>query len=392
MNQLTHSHTQSESMYAYAGQLITQMKASDSLLADAGTNSLSAAHLIDMLDHVNDGIFFSETNGTLIFANQTLATITGYEKGNLVGSTFAKWLRKDISADILRTIWTAMYESKPWEGHISGATQFGEALELTLKLTPVVENSVTIGYIGILTDITKLKEVEQLKAQFIANVSHELRTPLTNLKTYITLLERGDSKKSGKYVQTIKNETVRLGNLIEDIMSLSRLDEKADKLDLRQVDLVDLLDNVTHIYRLEAAQDAITIRLKRPENKIPTFIGNGEKLHTAISNMLKNAVNFTDHGGDIQVTLSQTKENCRNYALITISDSGVGIGSEEQTHIFKQFYRGAAAADGKIPGTGLGLTMANQIIKSHGGSIEVSSQLGRGTTFTIKLPIGSLVC
>ena len=156
MNELTQTHVQQEDLLAYAGQLISHLNQTDTILADApivemGTSLLPALQLVDMLDHVSDGIFFANPDGTLIFANETLAKITGYEKANLVGNSFAKWLKKDISADILRSIWTTMYEGNAWKGHISGATQFGEALELTLKLNPAVENGKIIGYIGTIT-------------------------------------------------------------------------------------------------------------------------------------------------------------------------------------------------------------------------------------------------
>ena len=260
-----------------------------------------------------------------------------------------------------------------------GAESF-EALSSNVEL-----EGQNIGTVIVLRDITRLKELDRLKSQFVATVSHELRTPLANIKLYLSLLRRAQGEGESHYHKTLKSETDRLATMIEDLLDLSRLDAEQQvqfvQLNLGYLvgEIVKTQRPVCEIKRIELAYEA--------EGHVKV-LGNQDRLIQVFTNLLANAIAYTPAGGMITLRMSPMGgEQARPGIIVEVEDSGMGIPADELPYVFDRFYRGRMAQQLKIHGSGLGLAIVREIVESHGGSITVHSDLGHGSCFRIWLPL-----
>jgi two-component system phosphate regulon sensor histidine kinase PhoR len=227
-----------------------------------------------------------------------------------------------------------------------------------------------------------------LKSQFVSDVSHELRTPLTNIRLYLDLLERvQDKDRVARYLVTLSRESDRLANLIDDLLSLSRLDVGATPLQPKPVDLNLLLDSLVADRTSLASQQGLTLALDMEKN-LPTISGDERLLGQIFTNLLTNAMNYTDEGGQITIRSRLADYKNRPGVTVEVEDTGLGIIPEEQADIFKRFFRGDASRSTGAPGTGLGLAICEEIAQRHGGFISVKSEgvPGKGSCFAVWLP------
>ncbi len=227
----------------------------------------------------------------------------------------------------------------------------------------------------------RLQELDRLKSKFVSDVSHELRTPITSISLYLELIERGSPDRSEHYWAVLRKQTERLNQLIEDILSLSRLQMGRVDVSLAPTDVVELVREIVDVRRVdyEAAGLGLTFE---PGDQAPLVMAQPDLLGQVVSNLLANALKYTLEGS-ARVHISAAD----NMACITVADTGIGIGDDDLPHIFERFYRGEFAGQSNIPGTGLGLTIVNEIVHLHQGRIEVQSEEGHGATFRIWLPL-----
>lgn len=230
---------------------------------------------------------------------------------------------------------------------------------------------------------TRLRELDQMKSEFVTNVSHELRTPLTNIKLYLELLRRGRQDRRQQYLDVIQKETGRLYTLIESILDLSHLNVVRTK-DLFSVEPVDLHTVVqvvlaNHGPQAEAAE--IDLLYVPPEQPV-VALGDRNQLIQIVTNLVTNAINYTPAQGTVEIIL----KNADDRVAITVRDTGVGIHEAEREHLFDRFYRSQRTGQSGVPGAGLGLSIVKEIVDLHGGHIHVESQLDIGSVFTVWLP------
>ena len=230
------------------------------------------------------------------------------------------------------------------------------------------------GFVGVQRDITQRKELERLKDEFVSNVSHELRTPIANVKLYISRLTRGKPERHDEYLQTLRRESARLENLIENLLDLSRLDLDTVKVEISPTDLNQLTAQLITDRSALAASRQHTIALADPAS-----------LGQVFSNLLTNAINYTPPGGLISVAVARRQRDGQTWATVTVKDSGPGITPADLPHLFDRFYRGEAGRKSGAPGTGLGLAISDKIIDRLGGRLTVESLPGRGAAFTVWL-------
>ena len=241
------------------------------------------------------------------------------------------------------------------------------------------------GLVIVFRDVTRFHELDQMKTRFVSDVSHELRTPLTNIMLYLDLLSAvDDAQKAPGYLATLQRETKRLGYLIEDLLTISRLEAGRVQLNIKPLEVNRILaDLVSDRARLAAEQQ---LRLSfRPAESLPEAFADPGLLNQAVSNLLTNAISYTPAGGAINVTTAARQEEALTWVTIEIADTGVGIPPDELDAIFDRFYRGSASRQTGAPGTGLGLAIATEIANQIGGKITVDSQVGQGSKFTIWL-------
>ena len=240
------------------------------------------------------------------------------------------------------------------------------------------------GLVLVFHDITELKRVEQMRKDFVANVSHELKTPITSIKGFAeTLLEddHTDPLIQQKFLNIIYKESDRLQGLIHDLLELSKLERDEFDIELKKVNLTQLIQDSMAIVNNRAKKRDIELKTNVPDDLF--LIGDDSRLKQVLLNLLHNAINYSQDNGIVIVTAKRMKQ----WVVISIEDNGLGIPADVVDRIFERFYRVNRDRSRDTGGTGLGLAIVKHIVEAHQGFIEVESELDVGSTFKIYLPI-----
>ena len=241
------------------------------------------------------------------------------------------------------------------------------------------------GAIAVFHDITRLKDLERVRQDFVANVSHELRTPLTTINGYVETLIEGAIKEevAPRFVQIIKRHTDRLTKIVEDLLTLSRIESKEFRLKLEGISLPELIDDVLDFVKEPAMRKGISI--SRSDFPSPLVIyGDRNHLEQVLTNLLDNAIKYGHEGGRVTVSAIETDQK---EVRIAVQDDGMGIPKEDLHRIFERFYRVDKGRSQELGGTGLGLSIVKHIVQAHGGRVWAESIPGKGSTFYFTLPI-----
>ncbi|MGH9733976.1 MAG: ATP-binding protein [Candidatus Acidiferrales bacterium] len=246
----------------------------------------------------------------------------------------------------------------------------------------------TSGAVVVLHDITEIRRVEQVRRDFVANVSHELRTPLTAIQGFAeTLLSGGleDQQNNRRFIEIIRNHATRLARLTEDLLELSKIEAGKMPIDLQSVDVTELIAPAVELAQNVAANKGVSVNFTIPPAGFAMVRGDAVLLREVLRNLLDNAVQYTPSNGRIEVSAKRNG----SFAIITVSDSGIGIPQSEHHRIFERFYRVDAARSREEGGTGLGLAIAKHIIEAHGGQIWLDSEIGSGSKFHFSVPLAA---
>jgi signal transduction histidine kinase len=246
-----------------------------------------------------------------------------------------------------------------------------------------------LGTVSVFRDITKEVEVDRMKSDFISNVSHELRTPMTSIKGYADLLLMGAAgpvdKQQEQFLTTIKGNADRLSVLVNDLLNISKLDTGSDRIQSERVEVGVVLDRVLKSAEMRAGREGKAMRftLDVPAS-LPQITADSNKLTQIFTNLVDNAYNYTYAGGSISVSVRDQGDT----VLVAIADTGIGIPDEFRERIWERFERNeehALVMD--VAGTGLGLAIVKTLVEMHNGRVWFDSELGRGSTFYVALPI-----
>lgn len=238
-----------------------------------------------------------------------------------------------------------------------------------------------VGYGAVLRDITRLKELDRIKSEFVSIVSHDLRTPLTSIRGYVSLLPRVGplTDMQQDFVTRVERSMDSIVDLISDLLDIGKIEAGVD-WEMHAVALHTVVREV--VERLQPTADLRHHTLTADVLDLPPVLGNLRRLDQVAANLIGNAIKYTPDNGSIKVSLQEDD----GFLILQVRDSGIGISLEDQRHIFDKFYRVESEATEKISGTGLGLSIVKAIIKKHSGRVWVESELGRGSTFTVLLP------
>ena len=231
----------------------------------------------------------------------------------------------------------------------------------------------------------RLTELDRLKDEFLSRVSHELRTPLATIKLYLGLLDKGRPERREAYMQTLRQETDRLNTLIEEVLIFSHLNRHTPVSSLAPLNMHAWLNDQRERWERLCTARGLAFRLEVPPDT-PRVSVNEDLLIQALNRLVVNAVNYTAQGS-VTVTAGVGAAEGRQWAIISVQDTGPGIAPDELPRIFQRFYRGRAAANFKTPGVGVGLSISREIAEKLGGRLTVETQLGAGSTFTMWLPV-----
>ena len=264
---------------------------------------------------------------------------------------------------------------------------------LEVRVVPLQDNEQQpIGALMVMDDVTRINRLENVRREFVANVSHELKTPITVIKGYVeTLLDGGVAahEDGNKFLQIVLRQAGRLDAIIDDLLSLSRIENTANShktsLDLALKELYPTLHAALQTCKLKADEQQIRLDLQCPPDL--KAIHNPALLEEAVINLLNNAVTYSPSGSSVFVRAESRQESGKKqWVEIAVEDKGCGIRKEHLDRIFERFYRCDKARSRENGGTGLGLAIVKHIAQSQGGTVEVESHFGRGSTFTLKLP------
>ena len=240
------------------------------------------------------------------------------------------------------------------------------------------------GAIAVLYDVTDLERLERIRKDFVANVSHELRTPLTAIRGYAETLLDGaleDPENNRKFLETIRAHAIRLNNIASDLLTLSELESGQPDINAEPVSIRGAIEAALRTIEAEARTREVTVH--RGDIEDFQVMGHKIRLEQAFVNLLDNAVKFNHSGGEVWIETGRAPDGT---VRVTISDTGVGIPSEDLPRIFERFYRVDKARSRKVGGTGLGLSIVKHTVERMGGAVSVTSHLGKGSVFTVSLP------
>jgi PAS domain S-box-containing protein len=334
-----------------------------------------------ILQAASAGIVVADRQLRIMTMNPSAEAITGRRLEELRGRPLAELLGADSISEgkPLASALDAASSLPPTEVRVNGA---GRSTDLLLKMTPLSH-----GFLVDFVDITRLKEVDRLKSEIVANVSHELRGPLASIMGYTQLLmeemDGEDRAMRGSFLTVINEETDRLAGYINDMLDLSRLESGHVELVLAPASLQALAAEVARGLEVQATAAGVAIELAVPSELPEVLVDRGLVL-TALKNLVGNAVKFSPRGAAVEVIGRADGER----VTLEVVDHGPGIAPEDLPSLFTKFHRGRAARQAGIAGTGLGLVLARQAVEQHHGTLAVETALGRGSRFTMTLPVG----
>jgi PAS domain S-box-containing protein len=344
----------------------------------------------DLFDNANDLIQSVDAEGKFVYVNTAWLNALGYDKGDLEHLKFADIMVQEELAPCLDLFERTMRGEQFNNVQITFVTKHGAEMCVEGNVGARIKNGEYVAARGIFRDITeriiaeeKQRELDAMKSEFISNVSHELRTPLHSLKGFTKLLVSGkvdDPKTQNEFLAIVDKESDRLGDLIDDLLDMSRLESGRFKINKEVISLKNIIHDAVERVGSLASEKGITIT-EEMNSELPEMEVDGKRMGQVITNLLSNAIKYNQENGSITVK----SEVSNSDLLVQVSDRGIGISEDDIPQLFERFYR--VEASDRIEGTGLGLHITRQIIEAHSGRIWIESKLGEGSTFSFTLPL-----
>lgn len=343
-----------------------------------------------ILSSMMEGVIAIDAQGHIVSINKTAADLLGIDPLQVQGRSVEEVIR---NVDLQQFINQTLESEQPTEGETSlpfdtaqdrpaNGARFFQLHGVSLSDSQNQKS----GAVIVLNDMTRIHRLENIRRDFVANVSHELKTPVTSIIGYVETLLDGainDPEQARCFLQIIAKHSDRLNAIIEDLLSLSRLEEESQRsrISFEKTNLKPILQSAIELSSPKAADKQMTVDLICDEH-IEAHV-NSALLEQAVLNFIDNAIKYSKPGGKVEITANHTD----NEIIITVKDNGCGIEKKHLSRIFERFYVVDKSRSRKLGGTGLGLAIVKHIAQVHGGSVTVESSPGRGSTFTIHLPL-----
>jgi len=347
-------------------------------------NNERTNYINSVFSSMEDGFFLTDTEGRIVLFNKSAEDLLDIDASCLFGDGSES--RNVVTEKILSEckLATGSDAQKTFEA------KNGNGADIQVSISRVLSKygkKSPIGMLAIVKDITEKKRVESIRKDFVATVSHEFRTPLTLISGFIEMLRMYDNlppDDKSRSLEILEIETERLKKLISELLLLSKMENKIFTEEPDPIDVAKVLGQVITVLRPLAEKKAQTLETSIALDS-PAIKGDETWLFHAIHNLVENAIKYTQEGGTIFLEAS----NDENELLITVRDNGIGIGPDDLDKIFERFYRVDQSRGSQTGGSGLGLAIAKDIISLFDGSISVSSEQGRGSTFLVRIPLSA---
>ncbi|HHW57682.1 MAG TPA: cell wall metabolism sensor histidine kinase WalK [Clostridia bacterium] len=336
------------------------------------------AKLEAILKSIANGVIAFDTNEKILLINDAAKRILNIKEKDLIGRHILEVIRNSKLYDFFEDI-------KRDKNSLTESLElniFNKYLKVYTSpiLHPVSHQN--LGFVLIIDDITEMRKLEKIRSEFVANVSHELRTPLTSIRGFVETLRNGaieNPEARDKFLNIIDFESERLTRLINDILTLSEIENVKEGYPVEKIELEKEIEDILYIMEKVAKDKNIT--LKKELNCRSLVINtNKDRFHQMMINLIDNGIKYTPEGGFVKV---KTVEE-RDKITIEVEDNGIGIPKEKIPRLFERFYRVDKSRSRKLGGTGLGLAIVKHIVESMKGEIFVESEVGKGTKFIIK--------
>ncbi|MGZ3574062.1 MAG: sensor histidine kinase [Vulcanimicrobiaceae bacterium] len=325
---------------------------------------------------VGDCVVELDAGRRIVRFNYAAEALTGYSALSLLGRAFDEVVIGDASA-----IFAASNASDTRTLRFAVRDTQNGTLDVRGRITPLARGHELDGWLVAFGPVRTVREIEQLKNELVSTVSHELKTPLAAIKAYTATLRQNPAlyaSKREEFLAIIEQQADRLSRLIEDMLLVTRVGAEQMLRRRVMVGLDSILDRVV----CEVAHDPLTHPILR-QTAGASISGDPERLHDIFRNLVENAIKYSPNGG--AVTLSATFDGERT--VVDVRDEGVGIRDEHLPYIFDRFYRIDPDGSSSVGGSGLGLFIVHALVRAHGGRIDVRSEVGAGTTFSLSFPV-----
>jgi two-component system, OmpR family, phosphate regulon sensor histidine kinase PhoR len=339
----------------------------------------SSRRLVTVLEGMVEGVIALDDRERIVLANAAAGRLLGFSPAEAEGKPLLNVARNHVIHEAL---------ARP-QGD-SGTQQLEVELGgddnrvLSFNMTMLSAEPST-RCILVLHDVTELRRLESVRQEFVANVSHELKTPLSSIKAYAETLLNGaiaDDEHNTRFVRRIEEQAERLHELILDMLSIARIESRQHEFEIGRVNVTDIVKAC--IAEHQAAADARTITLIAPDSSSDVSVNADEEgVRQILDNLIDNALNYTPDGGSVTVSCRAEK----SWATIEVRDTGIGIAAKFLPRVFERFFRVDKARSREVGGTGLGLSIVKHLAQAFAGTVNVESQVGVGTLFTVKLPV-----
>jgi len=339
--------------------------------------SKDAAEVRAVLAALTDGLLVVDSSQHILICNPAFEQL--YAQSRIATGTALLDVIRD--SDVIDPIRAVLDQAR---ARVAEITAPDRKRQLQLTAVPIMQNGEASGVVAVFHDISRLKQADEIRRDFVANVSHELRTPLSIFHGSLeTLLEPGDldEDETRHIYEVMKRHSDRLNLLVNDLLSLARLESKEANLQLAEIKLRDFLKDVTGDWTKRLAGKNLRLELEVPDN-FPTLRVDERRLEEVVHNLLDNAVKYSHQNGRILIQAGAPDQE----VVLSVRDEGVGIAANDLPRIFERFYRADRARSRELGGTGLGLSIVKHIAQLHGGRVEAESVVGQGTTIRVILP------
>lgn len=347
-----------------------------------------------ILQSVGEGLFATGLDGNVILINSVAEELLELKKedvlGKLVHKAFVLYDEEGVAVpEEKRPIYIALKTAGEVSKTYSYIRKGGKKISLSITATPIKQRDQVIGAISVMRDITKEKEVDRMKTEFISLASHQLRTPLSAIKWFTEMLLAGDagalSPEQTDFAKNISDSTERMIDLVNSLLNISRIESGRIIISPEPTDLKKLVESIAAELRVKFEQRRQVFILSAHES-LPQINIDPRLISQVYLNLLTNAIKYSPEGGEITVIISRKDEEI----ISQVSDNGYGIPKDQQGKVFKKFFRAENAVKMETDGTGLGLYLIKAIVESSKGKIWFQSEEGKGTTFWFSLPVAGV--